>query len=78
MTMTVHTLRAQYPTAALIISGDRNDLKIDHLLTIDLSLRQIVQENTRGDKILTVILTDLHSLYDKPQIVNPVAVDDAS
>ena len=78
MTLTVNSLKAKYPTASVIISGDRNDLRIDNLLNIDPSLRQIVQNNTRGASLLTIVLTDLYALYETPQIVSPITVDDPS
>ena len=59
-----------------MISGDRNDLSIERLKTVDPSLRQIVQHGTRGQNILTVVLTDLEVYYKEPIIVNPIDVDD--
>ena len=78
MTFTLQTLRTIHPSAAVIISGDRNDLRMDRLLTIDSSLKQIVNKPTRGPKILTVLLTDLEKLYNEPEVVPPVHVDNPS
>ena len=41
MTLTVQSLLNIYPKAGIIISGDRNDLKIDKLLSVDKSLKQL-------------------------------------
>ena len=76
MTITLQSLRSTFPKAAAVISGDRNDLSIERLKTVDPSLRQIVQHGTRGQNILTVVLTDLEVYYKEPIIVNPIDVDD--
>ena len=59
LTLTLQSLLNVHPGAGIIISGDRNDLSIPSLLSIDPSLRQIVQHGTRGQKILDVIITNL-------------------
>ena len=76
MTLTLQHLRTTFPMAAAVISGDRNDLSIVRLLTVDPALRQTVRKNTRGQKILTVVLTDLEVFYEEPVIVDPIDVDD--
>ena len=76
MTLTLQSLLTTFPKAGILISGDRNDLKIDRLLSIDRSLRQIVHKGTRGPNILTVVLTDLESFFQEPEIVKPIDVDD--
>ena len=76
MTFTLQTLLNSFPDAGIIISGDRNDLGIDRLLSIDTSLSQIVNKNTRGAKVLDVVITNLGAYYDEPQIVPPIQVDD--
>ena len=76
MTLTLQSLRTTFPMAAAVISGDRNDLSIAKLLSVDPALRQIVRRNTRGQSVLTVVLTDLESFYEEPIIVDPIDVDD--
>ena len=76
MTLTLQSLRTTFPKAGVIISGDRNDLSIARLKSIDLALKQTVLQGTRGLNILTVILTDLYSFYEEPTIVKPIDVDD--
>ena len=76
MTLTLQSLRTTFPMAAAVISGDRNDLSIAKLLSVDPALRQIVRRNTRGQSVLTVVLTDLESFYEEPILVDPIDVDD--
>ena len=76
MTLTLQSLKTSHPTAAVLISGDRNDLDIDQLLSIDSSLKQIVSKSTRGQNLLTIFLTDVPSYFEEPCVVPPVDVDD--
>ena len=76
MTLTLQHLRSTFPKAGVIISGDRNDLSVDRLKSIDPSLRQTVLKGTRGPNILTVVLTDLEPFYEEPVIVPPIDIDD--
>jgi hypothetical protein len=64
MTTTLQSLLMTHPNAGIIISGDRNNIDISTLLSIDPSLRQTVQRPTRGDKILDVIVTNLARYFD--------------
>ena len=57
MTLTLQSLRTTFPTAGVLISGDRNDLSVDRLKSVDPSLRQTVLKSTRGLNIFTVVLT---------------------
>ena len=75
MTETLQSLLKIHKNAGVIISGDRNDLEISSLLSIDPSLRQIVQNPTRGSKILDIFLTNLGSYYNIPTIIPPIAPD---
>ena len=72
MTFTLQNLLNSFPDAGILICGDRNDLSIDRLLSIDTSLSQIVNKNTRGSKILDIILTNLGAYYEEPEIVPPI------
>ena len=69
-------LLLDHTSAAVIISGDRNDLSINRLLSVDPNLRQIVKHFTHGTKILDVILTNIGMFYNEPIIVDPIPVDD--
>ena len=75
LTLTLQSLKTTYPDAGVLISGDRNHLGTDRLLTIDPALKQIVRVPTRGQNILDVILTDLSIFYEDPISVAPIEVD---
>ena len=75
---TTHYLLSKWPDAGLILGGDKNNLNISVLLSGIPRLRQIVTQNTHKNKILDVILTNLHSMYTVPVIVPPVPADDPS
>ena len=64
-----------HPSAGVIISGDRNDLDVSTLLSIDPSLRQTVRHWTRGHKVLDIIVTNLAKYYSEPVIVPPLHPD---
>ena len=78
MTLTLQSLRSTFQNSGVIISGDRNDLSIDRLRSIDPLLKQTVLKGTRGPNILTVVLTDLETFYEEPVIVPPIEVDNPS
>ena len=61
--------------ADIIISGDRNDMDMSSLLSIDPSLRQTVLLATHGFKTLDVIVTNLSSFFNDPVIIPPVMPD---
>ena len=71
----LNKLKVEHPDAATIIAGDKNDLDENRILAIDPSLVQIVRRNTRKDKILSVVITDLRRFYIEPRIIDPVPVD---
>ena len=75
ITLTLQSLLNLHPNAGIIISGDRNSIDISTLLTIDPSLRQSVDKFTRGQQILDIILSNLHSFYNVPEIVPPITPD---
>ena len=73
---TVHMLLSKYQNAGLIIGGDKNDLNIGSLISGIPKVRQIVTKNTHKNKILDIIITNLHQFYQVPVIVPPVQPDD--
>ena len=74
--VTVPNLLTKYPYAGIIIGGDKNNLNITSLLHGIPKLRQIVTESTHKDKILDIIMTNLHQMYCVPKIVPAVQPDD--
>ena len=75
LTDKLHSLLTKHPNAGVILSGDRNSMKVDDLLAIDPTLSQTVKLPTRGDNILDVIITDLSKYYAKPIIIPPITPD---
>ena len=73
--VTLQSLLGIHPNAGVIISGDRNNIDIPVLLSIDPSLRQTVRHNTRGDRILDVIVTNLSKFFNEPEIIPPINPD---
>ena len=69
---TMHVLMTKYPNAGVVIGGDKNDLNISSLIDGLPRTRQIVAKNTHKDKILDIILTNLHQFYKIPVIAPPV------
>ena len=76
LTTTLQSLLNVHPNAGIIISGERNNIDITTLISIDPSLRQTVQSPTRGDKVLYVIVTNLARYFDTPVIIPPIVPDD--
>ena len=77
ITTEVSRLRTIHPGAGVIICGDKNDLKLDQLLAGDPALRQVVTKptNKNQDKVLDVVVTDLHAGYQEPTILPAIQVD---
>ena len=75
LTVNFQSLLTSHPRAGVILSGDRNLIDIPLLLSIDPSFRQIVKLPTRGPKILDVIVTNLASFYNDPQILPAIKPD---
>ena len=73
--LTTQNLLTKYPNAGLVLGGDKNNLNISSLLLGIPRLRQIVTQATHNDKILDIILTNLHQMYSLPTIVPPVYPD---
>ena len=53
-----------------------NRLKIDRILDSYGPLKQIVTSATRKSTILECTITDLHTLYQAPETLEPLQVDD--
>ena len=69
-------LLSKYPSAGLVIGGDKNNLNISPLLNGIPRLKQIVTQPTHNRKVLDIILTNMHQLYSIPIIAPPVPPDD--
>ena len=74
---TIHLLRSQFDNRVnYLIGGDLNRLKIDRILESYRPLRQIITSATRQSAILENVITDLHTMYQTPQCLPPLQVDD--
>ena len=73
---TYHHLKStKYPSAFFALGGDINDLKVELLLNISPMFKQTVSKLTRGEKSLSVIVTDLWNFYQNPEILPPLKPD---
>ena len=75
ITSNLHLLCTENPESGIILGADINSMNITPILTCGLKLRQIVDQNTRGNSILDVIFTNLSSSYKSPIIAPPVGPD---
>ena len=66
ISMNFHLLKMEHPEAKFLFLGDFNCYKPDHILLLSPQLRQLVHYNTHGDKVLDLMITDLHTLYHPP------------
>ena len=71
------SLRNKYPDCGLTILGDFNNFGAPNLLSGH-NLKQVVRLPTRGSATLDLIITNLHTLYDKPRILAPLGSGDHS
>ena len=58
-----------------MICGDRNSLDETKIIALDPNFKQILNQNTRKDNRLYMIITDMHSYYHVPLVIPPVPVD---
>ena len=75
ISVTYNSLKIQHPDAAILLSGDKNNLDEKKILALNPNFRQMVRQNTRQNKILTIVISDLHMFYHNPTIIPPVPVD---
>ena len=75
ISITYNSLKITHPEAGIIICGDKNSLDEKKILSLDPNFRQILSQNTRQDKRLYLVITDLHSFYHSPEVIPPVPVD---
>ena len=73
---TIHVLRAQYDNDInFLIGGDVNRLDINDILECYGGLKQIISVPTRKTATLSIVLTDLHSMFHPPTTLPPLQVD---
>ena len=71
----VDLVRSAHPDCGIVILGDFNCLDITDILT-NHNLKQVVQDPTRGNNILDLIVTNLSHLYSAPVIFPPLGRSD--
>jgi hypothetical protein len=75
ISLTYNALKIQHPEARTMICGDRNNLDEKKIIALDPNFHQSLSQNTRKDKRLYMIITDLQSYYHVPIVIPPVPVD---
>ena len=75
ISMNYHHIRAKYPEARFLFLGDFNCYKPDVILHLSPQFRQVVHYPTHNNKILDLIVTDLHNLYHPPIPNDPLLPD---
>ena len=77
LTTTISRLKSEHNGCGIIICGDRNDLKVDALSSVDPALKQVVTfpTNKNLNKTLDIIMTDLNSGYQEPTKLKAIDVD---
>ena len=60
----------------MLIGGDVNKVKIDRILECYGPPRQIITTATRQSAILENVITDCHTMYQQPECLPPLQVDD--
>ena len=73
---TLHMLITKHPGSGIIMGADKNTMDIRPLLNCGLKLRQVVDRNTRQDKILSIIIMNTFQFYNSPIIAPPIKPDD--
>ena len=73
---TIHYVRSKNEDVIFCIFSDANHVVITDVLNWYGALHQVVLQPTRKDKILDIILADLHTCYHSPLLVPPLQVDD--
>ena len=73
---TIHIIRAKYDNdVQFLIGGDVNRLDITEILECYGALRQVVSVPTRKTATLSVLITDMYSMYHPPTTLPPLQVD---
>ena len=75
---TLGLLRTEHPGCRVLMAGDKNDMKMGLISSLDPTLKQLVQKNTTKNKtkVLDVFYTDCADLLQEPEIVPQMKVDE--
>ena len=77
VTTTLTSIEGQCPGCGIFYCGDFNRLNIKHLAKL-FKLKQFVDQPTRGDQTLDLVLTNFPQLYDSLQILPPFGLSEHS
>ncbi|KAI8493297.1 hypothetical protein Bbelb_293010 [Branchiostoma belcheri] len=75
LTYTTDTLRTKYPDIGIVVLGDLNRTDTTALCRGN-RLKQVVNQPTRGDVVVDVIITNIYSQYGPPVVGAPVGRSD--
>ena len=71
----ISTLKERFPRAGVVIGGDINKLPCEKICDCFPDLVNLVASPTRGNRILDVIVSNLHPAYDKALVLPPLQPD---
>ena len=72
----IHLVRAKYDNEVnCLIGGDFNRVKVAEILECYGGLHQVISVPTRKNATLSILLTDLHTLYHPPTTLPPLQAD---
>ena len=72
ITVNYFQLKSSFPNSAFVGGGDKNDLDVKHLLSINPSFRQINTKPSYKNAVLEIIITDIGHFYNEPVIRPPL------
>ena len=72
---TYHDLKSKHPSTFCVFGGDVNSLNWRRICDISPNFKQCVTKPTRKEKILSVIVTDLHMHYEDVKVFPPLEPD---
>ena len=72
---TLHMLVSKYPDSGIILGADKNHMDIKPILSCGLKLRQVVNQNTHGIKILDILIMNTSGYYKSVIIAPPIQPD---
>ena len=64
--MNFHLLKTKHLEARFLFLGDFNCYTPDNILLLSPQLRQLVHYVTHGERVLDLIITDMHVMYHSP------------
>jgi hypothetical protein len=75
ITENLDSILSSHPNSGIILTGDFNQFKHQRLCS-SFSLKQIVNQGTRGNNILDKVFTNISKYYDTPNVIAPLGSSD--